>query len=156
MVLGYHIIRSAYGFWFPNDERGSWSDFVGAWELLRFGKATKTETRKSVAGNAFDHRKRDDARRALKYPPVVFTGRQAKAIAEGFAVYVKKSGVKVWACSILPEHLYMVISRHEFQIEHVCNQLKGCATRRLSDCGLHPLAREGRKAEAAVVIRCAL
>ena len=25
MVLGYHIIRTAYGFWLPNDPWGSWS-----------------------------------------------------------------------------------------------------------------------------------
>ena len=45
MILGYHLIITAYGFWLPNDPRGSWSDFVGAWELLRFGRATKTESR---------------------------------------------------------------------------------------------------------------
>ena len=49
MVLAYHVIFGAYGFWLPNDPRGSWSDFVGAWELLRFGKATKTTERRSVA-----------------------------------------------------------------------------------------------------------
>lgn len=33
MALGSHIILSAYGFWLPNDPRGPWSDFVGAYEL---------------------------------------------------------------------------------------------------------------------------
>jgi hypothetical protein len=28
MILGYHVIFGAYGFWLPNDPRGSWSDFV--------------------------------------------------------------------------------------------------------------------------------
>src|SRR4051812_39201122 len=32
MIVGYHVIFSAYGFWLPNDPRGSWSDFVGSWE----------------------------------------------------------------------------------------------------------------------------
>jgi len=41
MVRAYHVIFCAYGFWLPNDPRGSWSDFVRSWELLRFGKATK-------------------------------------------------------------------------------------------------------------------
>jgi hypothetical protein len=48
-VLAAHIILTVYGFWLPNDPRGSWSDFVAAWELLRFGKATKVDTRQSVA-----------------------------------------------------------------------------------------------------------
>ncbi len=49
-VLAYHVIFGAYGFWLPNDPRGSWSDFVAAWELfLAGGHATKTTTRRSVA-----------------------------------------------------------------------------------------------------------
>ena len=38
MVLASHVIIGMYGFWLPNDERGSWSDFVGSWEVLRFGQ----------------------------------------------------------------------------------------------------------------------
>ncbi|MGB2821508.1 MAG: hypothetical protein WBF17_11040 [Phycisphaerae bacterium] len=49
MILAYHAIISAYGFWLPNDPRGSWSDFVRRWELLSFGKATKVDVRHSVA-----------------------------------------------------------------------------------------------------------
>lgn len=30
MVEWYHLIMTAYGFWLPNDPRGSWSEFVGA------------------------------------------------------------------------------------------------------------------------------
>lgn len=28
-MLGAHVIFGAYGFWLPNDPRGSWSEFVG-------------------------------------------------------------------------------------------------------------------------------
>jgi hypothetical protein len=48
MVLAYHVIFTAYGFWLPNDPRGSWSEWVGSWELLKFGRATKTDTRRAV------------------------------------------------------------------------------------------------------------
>ena len=46
MVIAYHLILSAYGFWLPNDERGSWSDFVRSYELYAFGPATKADTRR--------------------------------------------------------------------------------------------------------------
>jgi hypothetical protein len=42
MIHGYQVIWGTYGFWLPNDPRDSWSDFVGSWELVRFGKATKS------------------------------------------------------------------------------------------------------------------
>ena len=35
MIIAYHVIFGMYGFWLPNDPRGSWSDFVAAWELFR-------------------------------------------------------------------------------------------------------------------------
>jgi hypothetical protein len=38
MVIGYHIILGAYGFWLPNDPRGSWSNEV--WESNYDGPPT--------------------------------------------------------------------------------------------------------------------
>lgn len=78
MVIAYHLILSAYGFWLPNDERGSWSDFVRSYELYAFGPATKAATRRSVAGRPFDPDRRNAMRRTLVRDPVTFTGRQAK------------------------------------------------------------------------------
>src|SRR3954451_13876362 len=49
MVRWYHLIMTAYGFWLPNDPRGSWSHFVGAWEFYKFGPATKTTQKRSLA-----------------------------------------------------------------------------------------------------------
>src|SRR5437016_7806238 len=103
MVHAYHVIFSAYGFWLPNDPRGSWSDFVGSWELFRFGRATKTDSRRSLAAQPHDRAKRLAAKQALNYPAVVFDGLQARAIGHGFAASLERGGVTVWACSILPE-----------------------------------------------------
>ena len=36
-VLAYHAIFTAYGFWLPNDPRGSWSSYVRSWELFLAG-----------------------------------------------------------------------------------------------------------------------
>jgi REP element-mobilizing transposase RayT len=139
MVLAYHVIIAAYGFWLPNDQRGSWSDFVRRWELLRFGPATKTESRRSVAGQPFDWAKRAAAKASLMYPVVTFSGMQALAIASGFADGVRRSGYQIQACAILPDHAHLVIGRHSYQIEQVTNRLKGAATRELGVRGLHPL-----------------
>ncbi|HUU92875.1 MAG TPA: hypothetical protein VM238_16915 [Phycisphaerae bacterium] len=139
MVLGTHLILTAYGFWLPNDPRGSWSDFVGSWELACFGRATRVHTRRSLAARPHDRALRLAAKRALKYPPVRFTGRQARAIGRGFASYVAKAGAMVRACSILPEHAHLVIARHRLGADRFANQLKGAATRRLMLEGLHPM-----------------
>jgi len=55
MVRAYHVIFIAYGFWLPNDPRGSWSDYVRSWEIFRHGPATKTDLRRSHARDEHDH-----------------------------------------------------------------------------------------------------
>lgn len=138
MVLGSHVIFGAYGFWLPNDPRGSWSEFVGAWELFRYDRATKTETRCSVANQPHDRANRLAAKTARKRPAVKFTGRQAVAIGQGFAQYAQRSGLTIWACAILPEHVHLVIARHRLKVEQTVIQLKGEATGQLLAEEIHP------------------
>src|SRR5262249_39101106 len=128
MIHGFHAILGAYGFWLPNDPRGSWSDFVGRWELLRFGKATKVETHRSLAFQPHDRKLRLAAKRALKFPPVQFTGQQALAIATGFAQAANESSCAIHACAILPEHVHLVIRRHERSIRRIAGHLRARAT----------------------------
>src|SRR6478736_3896722 len=104
MAIADHLIFSAYGFWLPNDPRGSWSDFVRSWELLRFGKATKVNTRSSVAAVKHDVGKRLAAKQSLKYPQVSLSGVQALSVANGFRTAVEEANYHVFACSILPQH----------------------------------------------------
>jgi|SRR5581483_4202099 len=148
MVLGYHIIFSAYGFWLPNDPRGSWSDFVGAWDLfLAAGKATKTDERRSVAHRPHDPQARLAAKAALSRPAVKFSGVQARAIGRGFADYVRKSGLPVWACSVLPEHVHLVTGPFRLSVEQLVIQLKGAATERLVEERIHPFGDMARPGE---------
>ncbi|HMB95333.1 MAG TPA: hypothetical protein VKK61_04770 [Tepidisphaeraceae bacterium] len=139
MILASHVIITAYGFWLPNEERGSWSDFVRNWELLRFGKATKVETTRSVAHRPYDRELRRTMRNSLQYPPVKFTGKQALCIAMAFAEQIKKSGFMIYACAILPEHTHYVVGRHRYHVDQVTNLLKGAATRNLTRFGMHPM-----------------
>lgn len=139
MIVGYHVIFSTYGFWLPNDPRGSWSNFVGSWELFRYGPATKTSVRHSVAHREHDRARRLEAKSALKYPPVEFNGLQARAVARGFARYVERTALPVWACAILPDHVHLVIGRPAMKVEQLVIQLKGDATRQLEAEGIHPL-----------------
>ena len=117
MVIASHVIFSAYGFWLPNDPRGSWSEFVRSWDLFRFGPATKTTERRSVARKEHDIRARLAAKEALQYPPVKFTGVQARAVGRGLSEYAAKAHLAIWACAIVPDHVHMVVARHRLCVE---------------------------------------
>ncbi len=138
MIVAYHVIFGTYGFWLPNDPRGSWLDFVGSWELYRYGPATKTDERRSLAYREHDRGLRLAAKKALKRPAVELNGLQARAVAQGFGDYVKKSQLAVWACAILPDHVHLVVGRPGMDVEQLVIQLKGAATESLKVQGLHP------------------
>ena len=139
MVRAYHVIFSTYGFWLPNDPRGSGSDRVAAPHLKRFGTAIKVQTRQSVAHRSHDCAVRKAAKKQLKYPPVIFDGSQARAVARGFAQVLQEYDYPVYACTILPEHVHLVIGRHTRAIERTVAHLKRGATMRLFAEEIHPL-----------------
>ena len=140
MILGYHFIFSAYGFWLPNDPRGSWSEIVREFELRKFGPATKVNTTRSVASRPHDHQLRLAAKRALRYPAVRFTGEQAVLIAKGFADAVLQHSYVIHALAILPDHVHLVMRKHPRDHENIAAHLKAKATSCLNAAGRHPLA----------------
>jgi REP element-mobilizing transposase RayT len=140
MVIASHVIFTGYGFWLPNDPRGSWSDSVRSWEILRAGgAATKINERRSVADRAHDAVARRAAKAALRYPPVRFDGVQALAVAKGFAQAIDESDYSVYACAIMPDHMHLVAGRHAHDARRIAGHLKTRATQKLAAAGLHPM-----------------
>jgi REP element-mobilizing transposase RayT len=127
-----------YGFWLPNDPRGSGSDYIASWELFRYGPATKTHSRRSVAHKPHDHKLRLEAKQALKYPPVEITGQQAVIVAKAFWKAAQEAEYQVHACAILPDHLHLVIGWHWRDIRLIVGHLRAKATKALRDHGEPP------------------
>jgi len=142
MILAHHSIFSMYGFWLPNDPRGSGSDYIAAWELFRYGPATKTTSRRSVAAAPHGRAGRLAAKGALHYPPVEIVGEQAVTIVAGFAQTCREGGYQVHACAVLPEHIHLVVGAHARSIRVIIGHMKSRATRLLKERGQWP--GEGR------------
>src|SRR6476661_6851243 len=98
-IIAYHIVFAAYGFWLPNAPRGSWSTYVWSNRLQAFGPATRDPTRHPNPSLQHDAAARELAKRELKYPPVVFTGEQALAVATGFREIISKLRMVVYAAA---------------------------------------------------------
>jgi REP element-mobilizing transposase RayT len=144
-MLGLHLIFSTYGFWPPNDPRGSGSTRVRAQHVFEAGgEATKVQTTHSVAGRQHDVRLRLAVKQSLKYPPVRLTSLQAQAVGQGFALICRKIDLKIHACAIMPDHIHVVVARHEFDGDEITACLKRAGTRALNDAGIHPLAAFAR------------
>jgi REP element-mobilizing transposase RayT len=143
MIPAHHIIMTAYGFWLPNDPRGSGSDYVRQWELYHAGgKATRIETRTSVARREHDQTVRMSTKQALIRPSVEWDGHAALSIARGFEDVAKHWELQFLACSILPTHVHLVVNRTERRRPILLNQLKGRATAALLADARHPFQNE--------------
>jgi REP element-mobilizing transposase RayT len=139
MIVAYHVSFGAYGFWLPNDPRGSWSTFVGKWELYRAaGKATTTFETRSVAHQPHDRALRLGAKRTLERPPVEFNGPQRLTVGHAIGTYARKSGLDVWACAVMPDHIHLVFASHRLAPKAIVNKLKGAITNELVEKGVHP------------------
>jgi REP element-mobilizing transposase RayT len=136
MVLAYHCIFGMYGFWLPNDPRGSGSDYIASWELFRYGAATKSRGRGSVANCSHDRVARKQAKKALKHPPVILTGKQALTVAQGFVWAASECGYLIHACAVSPDHVHLVIGRHSQKVRTMIGHMKARATRLLHLRGL--------------------
>ncbi|HVT26374.1 MAG TPA: hypothetical protein VHE81_00005 [Lacipirellulaceae bacterium] len=147
-MLGWHLIFSTYGFWLPNDPRGSGSKRVRARHIYEAGgEATKVQTRRSVAHQPHDVKLRRVAKESLKYPAVELTGVQARAAAHGIAAVCAKIGLVVHACAMLPDHVHLVVGKHPFDGGELIACLKRAATRGMNAEGLHPMREFARADE---------
>ncbi len=109
--------------------------------MFDIGRATKVQTRESVAHVLHDAQARRAAKSALRYPPVRFSGKQALAIAEGFRQAIGEGGYIVHACCILPTHVHLAIGPHERKYEVIALHLKNRATAVLRGRGLDPMQK---------------
>lgn len=137
MIIGWHIVVCAYGFWLPNDPRGSGSSYVGSDDHFRVARrATSVTGGCSRAGDPHDVASRLIAKAQLNREPVEFTGLQARAIAAGFDWAVKEGGYMIHACSVMPCHAYLVMTRHTRSVDRIVSHLKSRAAHQLHKEGL--------------------
>ncbi|MGC9260408.1 MAG: transposase [Phycisphaerae bacterium] len=156
MIVGYHCIFSTYGFWLPNDPRGSWSQFVASWDLFcAGGSATKVDTRRSVAAARLtpdDLQRKKKARHTLVHKPVAFTGIQARAVGMAFSAVCAVKRYRVHACAIMPRHIHLFVGRTATDIRTVIGDFKRFSTMELYRQNLHP-AQHGQRKGAPVWAR---
>ncbi len=139
-MLAAHITFGCHGFWLPNDPRGSWSIYVGSRKLYEYaGAATKVDTSRSLARDFHDVKHRLNAKKQLEVPPVVLNGLQARATARGFHVAVDESHYGVFACVVMPNHVHLVVERHQKPFTDIVGHLKSRASKQMNHENLRPL-----------------
>ena len=143
MIIAYHSIFTTYGTWLPNDPRGSFSKTIYKAELaelgrIRYGRQSPQPSRPSI------RRFRTAASTRLSRPPYYINSTTRPVVADGFARVVERLHLEVPACTIMNDHVHVVVLRRKYRIEYMVNQLKGGATAAL-ELDKTPWTRNGWK-----------
>gem|GEM_PF-166456 len=149
-VVATHCIWGAYGFWLPNDPRGSGSGFVGSYAIWEAGgDATLVQTSRSLADREHDSNLRLAGKAALKKPAIRFNDAQIDAIGEGFAAAVAIGHYNLHACAIMPDHVHVVLGHPPGLASKIVAHLKSFGTKAINRRSLNPYAtlqgRDGQR-----------
>ena len=142
MVLAYHLIWVAYGWWLPNDLRGStshWigSDVIGELGELHYGRKKVQPASRDI--RAFYERAKD----VLKFPLLTFAPAELDAVARAFADVIEACRYTCYACAILPDHVHLVIRKHRHLAEEMIANFQDASRRAVLELDLrgpdHPV-----------------
>ena len=108
LVIAYHLIWTAYGWWLPNDPRGSGSKTIRSDIFAEVGELHFGRKKTQPAGNII-RQFYEKAADFLAHPLLVFDEAERLLIAEAFAGVVEQQRYTAYACAILPDHVHAVV-----------------------------------------------
>src|SRR5437773_9430657 len=101
IVIAYHLIWVVYGYWLPNDPRGSMSRTIASDVIAELGELHYG--RKKIQPASKDIRKFfDRAAEKLKYELLEFSSADVQLVAEAFAEVIRTCVYTCYACVIMP------------------------------------------------------
>jgi REP element-mobilizing transposase RayT len=139
IVIAYHLIWTVYGYWLPNDPRGSSSDVIRR-DIFKDLDALH-EGRKRVQPASRDLRAfYARAEPKLRFPILDLSPTDMTCVAEAFAQVVSTMRYTCYACAIMPDHVHLVIRKHKHQAEEMIAHFQRASHLLLRDRGLRDLA----------------
>ncbi len=132
LVIGHHLIWTAYGWWLPNDPRGSGSLEVRSDILRELGELH--HGRKTVQPASHVVRQfYESAEPLLKHPLLSFDEGTRDQIGQAFAEVMQEQRYTCYACAIMPDHVHLAIRKHKHSAEEMIEALKVASVARLRE-----------------------
>lgn len=146
IVIAHHLIWTAYGWWLPNDPRGSGSTEIRSNVLAELGELHYGRKAAQPTGQEV-RRFHAAAAPLLHYPLLTFDMAEQEIIAAAFATVIEYERYTCYACAIMPDHVHILIRKHKHQAEKMMDCLKKESGMRLRTSSLkfedHPVWASG-------------
>jgi len=123
VIAGYHLIWTAYGYWLPNDPRGSTSQEICSAKIASLGELHYGRRKIQPAGHVI-REFYEAAQGVLKHKLLTFTNQDVEAIACGFAEVIAQRSYTCYACAIMPDHIHLLIRKHRDMAEAMIAHLQ--------------------------------
>ncbi len=147
IVIAHHLICTAYGWWLPNDPRGSTSRTVASDIIAELGRLHRG--RRPIQPPSQDIREfYEQADGKLMFPLLKFAPNEVPIIADGFARAISRHRYTCYACAVMPDHIHLLIRKHKHKAEEMIENFQQASRRTLAASGIrdnkHPVwARSG-------------
>jgi REP element-mobilizing transposase RayT len=142
LVIGYHLVWTAYGWWLPNDPRGSTSKELCCDILAQLGELHYGRKKIQPAGYVI-REFYQQAADLLQFPLLTFDETARDEIAAAFGTVIGDLRYTCWACAVMPDHVHLLIRKHKHQAEEMIACLKDASRERLRRVNLrqpdHPV-----------------
>ncbi len=118
VVIAYHLIWTAYGWWLPNDPRGSTSNRIACNVIAQLGELHFGRKKVQPAGRVireFYQRAKD----VLKFDLLTFTREEIQTVAQSFRTCLKNHRYTCYACAIMPDHVHVLLRKHKHRAEEM-------------------------------------
>jgi REP element-mobilizing transposase RayT len=123
MVVGHHLIWTAYGFWLPNDPRGSSSHTIRVDLLAPLGELHKG--RKAVQPTSAEIRSfYEQADELLAHNRLILSDEDIQLVGASFGRTIREHGYTCYECAIMPDHVHLLIRRHRDWAEQMIEYLQ--------------------------------
>jgi REP element-mobilizing transposase RayT len=133
-VLAYHLVWTAYGWWLPNDLRGSMSRFIASDVLKQLGDLHHGRKRVQPAGRSI-RQFYEIAKDLLKFPLLTFAPQERDAIAMAFERVIDTCGYTCYAFALLTDHVHLVIRKHKHKAEEMIANFQEASRERVRHAG---------------------
>ncbi len=146
IVIAHHLVWTLYGWWLPNDPRGSGSHSIASDILAELGRLHYG--RKEVQPPASTVREfYEEAAGLLKHPRLSFAPQDLAAAGQAIGAAIAGQGYTCYGCAVMSDHVHLLIRKHRDQAETMIERIQWLSRERLVELAIraadHPTWTRG-------------
>jgi hypothetical protein len=111
-VIAHHLMWTVYGYWLPNDPRGSMSRTIACDVIAELGELHYGRKKIQPAASVL-RQFRQQAKEVLKFPLLNFQPVEFQVVADGLADAISQQKYTCYACAIMPDHVHVLIRKRQ-------------------------------------------